>query len=51
MNHEEWLEKQFNARVIEEGERKGWICFRTPLFNYAIKRSDWECIKKKIMKV
>lgn len=51
MNYSEWATSQFEARVITEGKHKGWICFRTPLFDYTISREDWECIKRKLTKI
>ena len=51
MNHREWVLSQFEVDIIKEGKFKDWICLRTPLAAYRIKRDDWECIKKKLMKI
>ena len=51
MSFKEFIESQFEVRIISEGKFKGWICFRTPLADYRISQTDWETIKNKINEV
>lgn len=51
MSYQDYLKEQFQVCEIKQGKYKGWICFRTPLADYRITRSDWECIKKQMIQV
>lgn len=51
MNYKEYVSSQFSVSIIEEGRKKGKVCFKTPVIDYVISKDDWEILKKEIMKV
>ncbi|WP_406532492.1 hypothetical protein [Methanobrevibacter sp.] len=51
MSFQEYVASQFQVCIIREGERKGRVCFQTPLANYTLTREDWEIVKQKINEV
>ena len=51
MTYKEWVSSQFKVCIIQEGKKKGRICFQTPLANYTLTPEDWKIVKQKINEV
>jgi len=51
MNFQDYVASQFEVKIINEGRRKGRVCFKTPLGYVSLTRSDWEIVKQKINEV
>lgn len=51
MSFQDYVASQFEVKRINEGRRKGRICFKTPLGYISLTPADWKIVLKKMNEV
>ena len=51
MNFQDYVASQFEVQVINEGRRKGRVCFKSPMGVCTLTKEEWKIVLKKMNEV